>query len=95
MNGARDDINAAAEAAPTAFRSEWLTEAADIEAWFGNAEAARTLLNDIPDAWMARTYSKLAKTIAVRLQIRDGNAADAWRDAEAFDLGEPYNQPGF
>ena len=72
MIGARDDINAAAEAAPTAFEAEWLTEAADMEAWFGNAEAARTLLDDIPDAWVARTLSNLAKTIAVRLQIREG-----------------------
>jgi len=95
LAGARDDINAAADSAPTAYRSEWLTEAADIEAWFGDADTARTLLDDIPDVWISRAFKNLGKTIAVRLYIRNGNAAEAWREAEAFHLGEPCDQPGF
>jgi DNA-binding SARP family transcriptional activator len=95
LAGARDDINAAADSAPTAYRSEWLTEAADIEAWFGDAGAAQALLDDIPDVWISRAFQNLGKTIAVRLHIRNGNPAEAWREAEAFHLGEPCDQPGF
>jgi LuxR family maltose regulon positive regulatory protein len=95
LDGSRDDISSAAAVAPTAFRGEWLIEAADVEAVFGSADAAESMLADAHLGELPNNLRNLALTVEARLALRRGDAARAARLADSFEVGEPSDQPGF
>jgi DNA-binding SARP family transcriptional activator len=95
LAGARADIDSAAAVAPTAFRSEWLVEAADIEVEAGSALIAEALLEDARRSVMPNSMSNLAGTVEVRLLLRRGDVLRAQEVASTFVMGEPCDQPGF
>ena len=95
LDDARSSIALASERCTTAWRPEWLTEAADIEASYGDELIAASLLEELSEFDINPALTAMTTLTRVQLAIRLGQLQSAQRWLAASTSSVATLEPGF
>ena len=95
LTGARALLRGAAESTTLVSRPEFLTEAAEIETWYGSAARARSLLDELGPERIRGNQTRPARLTLAELHLRELEFDRAAAVLEGISINASAPEPGY